>query len=101
MKLEPDCVVAEPTARQPHPFDRRLARLDPLFRRAAPVVARHDALGGTPPAGDNDAAAGLELARMPFDFGNPMAFVVPRSGLIPESGVGAAGKTGKSARREK
>src|SRR3546814_11892362 len=38
MKLEPDCVVAEPTARQPHSFDRRLALLDPLFRRAAPVV---------------------------------------------------------------
>src|SRR3546814_9912318 len=70
MKLEPDCVVAEPTARQPHSFDRRLALLDPLFRRAAPVVERHDALGGTPQVGDDEADAGIEFARMPIDLGN-------------------------------
>src|SRR3546814_12010209 len=90
MKLEPDGVVAEPTARQPHSFDRRLALLDPLFRRAAPVVERHAALGGTPQVGDDEADAGIEFARMPIDLGNHAAFAVPRSGLIAEAGAGAA-----------
>src|SRR3546814_20153827 len=73
---------------QPHSFDRRLALLDPLFRRAAPVVERHDALGGTPQVGDDEADAGIEFARMPIDLGNHAACAVPRSGLIAEAGAG-------------
>jgi hypothetical protein len=82
MKLEPDGVVAE-SARQPRPFDRRLALLDPLLRRAALIVEGDDALGGTPEVGDDEADAGIELAGMPFHLGDHAALAVPRSGLVP------------------
>jgi hypothetical protein len=63
MKLEADRVVVELAARQPRPLDGVLALLDPLFRRAALVLEGHDALGGTPQVGDDEADAGIELSR--------------------------------------
>jgi len=43
MKLEPHGVGRERPARQPRPFDRALAFLDPLLARAALVVVRDHA----------------------------------------------------------
>jgi hypothetical protein len=95
MKLEPDRVVVELAARQPRQFDRRLTLLDPLFRRAALVVERHDALGGTPQVGDDEADAGIELG-CHSTLANHAALAVPRSGLIAESGVIAADMVGRA-----
>jgi len=45
MELEADGIGGEGSARQPRPFNRALAFLDPLFRRAALVVEDNHALG--------------------------------------------------------
>jgi hypothetical protein len=96
MKLEADGVVVELAARQPRTLDGVLAFFDPLFRRAALIVERHNALGGTPQVGDDEADAGIELARIPLHLGDHAAFAVSRSGLIAEAGVGAADMIGRA-----
>jgi len=74
MKLEPDLVVAELAARQPGPLDGVLAFLDPLLRRTPLIVEGRYPLGGAAQVGDDEADAGIQFARMPFDLGNDAAF---------------------------
>ena len=45
VKLEPNGIVTELTARQPRPFDRVLAFLDKLLRFASLIVEGHHTLG--------------------------------------------------------
>jgi hypothetical protein len=45
MELEPHGIGRERPARQPRPFNRAFAFLDPLLARAALVVERDHALG--------------------------------------------------------
>src|SRR5262249_15549963 len=52
----------------PRPLDRVLPFLDPLLRRPAPVVEGDDPLGGAAEVRDDEAHAGVQLARMPLDL---------------------------------
>ena len=76
MKLEAHGIRRHRAAGQPRPFDRVLALLDPVLRRAALVVKRDNPLGRTAQVGDDEADAGIKLARMSFHFGDdPPLFV--------------------------
>ena len=77
MKLEPYCVAPHGATRQPGPFDRVLALLDVLLRRAALVVEHHDPVGTAREVGDDEADARIKLARMPFDLGDHPPFPAP------------------------
>jgi hypothetical protein len=50
-----------------------------LFRRAAPVVERHDALGGTPQVGDDGGQA--DTPSGPSDHGAALLFARPEARL--------------------
>jgi hypothetical protein len=58
-------------------MDRSLAFLDPLFACAALVVERDDPLSWAAHVGDDEANARIKLARMPLDFGDHPARLVP------------------------
>ncbi len=90
VKLEPSLVVAKLAARQPRPLDGVLAFLDPLLRGAALIVEGHHPFRWSAQVGDDEADAGVQFARMPFDLGDHTTFLVPRTGLIAEAGVVAA-----------
>jgi hypothetical protein len=51
-----------------------------LLRRAALIVEGDDVLGRTAQVGDDEADAGIKLARMPFDLGNNPARLRPTRG---------------------
>ena len=85
MKLKPDRVGSERSARQPRPLDRALAFLDPLLACAALIVEGDDILGGSRHVGDDEADPRNKLARMPLDFGDHPARLGPASGLIVEA----------------
>jgi len=63
MKLEPRRVGRERSARQPRPFDRALALLDPLLARAALVVERNHALGRPIHVRHDEPDAGIKLSQ--------------------------------------
>ena len=54
-------------SRQPRPFDRALALLNPLFAASALAVESDDVLGGAAHAGHDEADARIEFAEMAFD----------------------------------
>ena len=87
LKLEPNGIGGERSARQPRPLDRPLAFLDPLLARAALVVEGHDILGRTAHVGHDEADPGIELPRMPLDLGNDTAWSVPGRCPIAEAGM--------------
>jgi hypothetical protein len=62
--LEPRRVGRERPARQPRPFDRALALLDPLLARAALVVERDHALGRATHVRHDEPDAGIKLSRI-------------------------------------
>ena len=70
VKLEPDGIVAERTARQPRPFHRVLAFLDVLLRFAPLIVEPCHPLGGTGQVGDDETDVGIQVVGMPFYFGH-------------------------------
>ncbi len=74
-------------ASNPRPFDRVLAFLDPLFRRAPVIIESDDPFSGTAQVSHDEADTGVKFAGVPFDLGNDTAFLVPRSDLIAEAGV--------------
>ena len=67
MQLETNRVGGEGTARKARPFDRALAFLDPLLRRAAVVVEGDDPLGRARQVGDDEADPRIKLAGVPLD----------------------------------
>lgn len=77
MKLEPHRVAPHGATRQPGPFDRVLALLDVLLRRAALVLKHHVPVSTAREVGDDGADARIKLARMPFDLGNDPPFPAP------------------------
>ncbi len=87
MKLQPDGVVAELAARQPRPFDGVLAFLDILLRFAPLIVEQCHPLGRSRQVGDDKSNAGIQFARLAFDFGHDTTFFAPTSGLIAETGI--------------
>src|SRR5215831_20800590 len=74
-------------ARQPRPFDRALAFLDPLFARAALVVERDHVRGRAPHVRHDEADAGIKFSGMPLDLGDNPPRLGPGSGLIAEIGM--------------
>src|SRR5215469_241569 len=87
MKLGANGIGRERPARQPRPFDRALAFLDPLFACAALVVERDHALGRAAHVRHDEADARTKFFGMPFDLGNHPARLAPASGLIAEIGM--------------
>ena len=87
MQLKPDGVGGEGAARQPRPLRSVLSFLDPLLRRAAPVVEGDDALGRARQVGHDKSNRWIKLARMPFDFRHHPARRLPALRLIAEVGV--------------
>src|SRR5262249_12486977 len=85
MKLEPHGVGCELPARQPRPFDRALAFLDPLFAGAALVVERDHALGRAAHVRHDEADARIKFFGMPLDLGDHPARLAPGSGLIADA----------------
>jgi hypothetical protein len=73
MQLETHRIGGERSTRQPRPFDRALAFLDPLLRRAALVVAGDDPLGRPRQVGDDIADPWVQFPVMPFDLGRDAA----------------------------
>ena len=84
VQLQPHLVVAEPLAGQPRPVEGILALLDVLLGRAALIVEPHHPIRVHRQVGDDEAHAGEQLARMPFDLGNHPAWLVPALRLILE-----------------
>jgi len=82
MKLQPRLVVTELLAQQPCPAEGILALFDVLLGRAASVVVAADLIGLHGQVGDDEAHAGKQLARMPFDLGDDAAHLVPGRSLI-------------------
>ena len=76
VQLQSDLVVAEPLARQPRPAEGILALLDVLLGGATLVVELHHPVGFHRQVGDDEAHAGEELARMPFDLGDDTALLL-------------------------
>src|SRR5215510_14044667 len=83
MKLEPYGVGRERPARQPRPFDRALAFLDPLLARAALVVEREHALGRAAHVRHDEADARINFFGMPLDLGNHPARINVESAVAP------------------
>src|SRR5262249_13059378 len=86
-QLQPRLIVLEAPARQLGPLYRILALLDPLFRRASPVVEAYDALRGALQIGHDEADAGEQLARVPLHLGHDPAGTLPGPSPIAEAGV--------------
>ncbi len=84
MKLKANSVAAQQAAREPRPLDRALAFLDPLFRRTALIVKRHNALAAAAHVGDDEADARKQLSGMPLDLGNDSTRLSPN--FPPDSG---------------
>src|SRR5580704_5823060 len=89
MKLKPDRIGGERTARQSCPSDRALALLDPLFARPALVIEGDHTLGGSRHVGDDESNARIKFAQMPFDLGDDAAGFCPTPSLIGEVRIGA------------
>src|ERR1051325_8868017 len=87
MELKTHGIGGEGLARQPRPFDRTFSFLDPLLARATPVIEGDNTLGRPRQVGDDEADAGVQLARMPFDLRHNMARLVPALRLIAKAGV--------------
>src|SRR5262245_5073226 len=85
MKLEPHGVGRERPARQPRPFDRALAFLDPLLARATLVVERDHALSRAANVRHDEADARIKFFGMPLDLGDNPPRLGPGSGLIAEA----------------
>src|SRR5262245_40545797 len=90
MKLEPNGIGGERSARQPRPLDRPLAFLDPLLARPALVVEGHDALSRAAHVRHDEAEAGIKFSGMPFNLGDDPPRLGPASGLIAEARMGSA-----------
>ena len=101
MKLEPDGIVAKPAARQPRPFDRVLAFLDPLLRRASLVIEGDDPFRRSAQVGDDESDAGIQFPWVPLHLGDDTAIPVPRAGLIAEAGMEAANMVRRAADRSR
>src|SRR6516164_418279 len=86
MELQADGVGGEGATGQPGPFDRALAFLDPLLRRATLVVEADDALGGPRQVGHDKADTRVKLGGVPFDLGYDTAGLLPALRLIAEAG---------------
>src|SRR5215831_10337302 len=86
-------------ARQPRPFDRALAFLDPLFARAALVVERDHALGRAAHVRHDEADARIKFFGMPLDLGNHPPRLGPGSSLIAEIGMEPPDFIGRSSDR--
>jgi len=65
--LEANGVGGEGATGQPGPFDRALAFLDPLLRRATLVVEADDALGRPRQVGHDKADTRVKLGGVPLD----------------------------------
>ena len=65
--LKPDLIVHGIAATHPRPLDRVFALLDPLLRRAAPVVKLHHAGSSSAQVRDDEAHAGEQLALVVLD----------------------------------
>ena len=76
MKLEPHGVGCERPARQPRPFDRAFAFLDPLLARAALVVERDHALGRAAHVRPDEADARIKF------LGGHLTLAIIRRGLL-------------------
>src|SRR5262245_32335634 len=87
MKLEPHGVGRERPARQPRPFDRAFAFLDPLLACPALVVESNDALDRAAHVRHEEADAGIKFSGMPLDLGDNPPRLGPGSGLIAEIGM--------------
>lgn len=64
MKLELDGIGGKRAARQPRPLHGVLAFLDPLFGCAALIVEADDTFGRARQVPDDEADAGIKLARV-------------------------------------
>ena len=69
------------------PFDRVLAFLNVLLRFAPLIVEPCHPLSGTGQVGDDEADAGNQFARMPFDLSHHAADLVRALGPVAEAGV--------------
>ena len=58
-----------------------------MLRRATVIVKGDNPFGWAAPIGDDEADARIQLAGMPFHFGDDPALPVPTSSLIAETGV--------------
>ena len=90
MKLKPDGIVAEPSAREARPLDGVLALLDVLLSRAAPIVEGHHPLGRPAEIGDDEPDTGKQLAGVPFDLGDDPPRLIPGPGLVAETCIKAS-----------
>ena len=77
MQLQPHRVGGEAAAGQAGPDDRVLAFLDVLLRRAALIVEQRHPLRRAGHVGHNEPDAGIQLARVPFDFRHDAACLAP------------------------
>ena len=93
MKLEPHRVAPHGAARQPGSFDRVLALLDVLLRRATLVVEYHDPVGIAREIGDDKPDAWVKLARVPLDLGDHSQNVARRV-WYPTEGLTMSGSVG-------
>ena len=96
-QLQPHPIVQEVVTRKSSPFYCILAFLDPLLRRAAPVVKLHYRVITPTQVRDNEAHAWKQLTLMPFHFGHHATGGVPTLGLIGETLVDSFWGSGWSA----
>src|SRR5262249_42424117 len=101
MKLEPHGVGRERPARQPRPFDRALALLDPLLARPALVVESNDTLGLAAHVRHDEADTGIKFSGRPPDLGDNPPRLGPGSGLIAAIGMDPAHMVRRSSAWER
>jgi hypothetical protein len=97
VQLKADLVLRLALAGQPRPVDCMLAFFDALpgsvclhaREGAALIVEADDPVRFHRQAGDHKSDTGKQLARMPFDFGDNPAWLVPGCRLILELAVDA------------
>lgn len=77
VQLKADLVLLLALAGQSRPIDRTLAFLDMLLCCAALIVVLDNPVCLHQQAGDHKPDTGKQLARMPFDFGDNTARLVP------------------------
>jgi len=87
VKLKPDFVGLEATARQPRPFEGVFAFLDILLGCSTPVVKLKHPFISNRQGCDHKTHARKQLARMPFDLGDDPARLAPAFCLIGEVGI--------------